>query len=946
MTDLKFAKAEMAREAITAVQQNEIRDLYTDLHKTMANKIFKIDETKNISSLMKKTYLRDFEDVLKSEIKKMDIKVESIISGSVKEMCDEVDLDAMKLLSPAGVKAAMATATSSINTDAIETIMSGQLYGKDWSLTKSIWTGSQKTQKDIQSVVAKGILEQKSTLDIAKDLEKYVDPSAAKPWDWGKVYPGTNKTVDYNAQRLARTMVNHAYQESFQRAAEKNPFADGIRWLTTNSHAGACEICAGRASADQFLLGAGVFPANEVPLDHPNGKCTFSAVIHKSLEDVAKEVKQWGEDPFGMNPPLDDYAASLGFDLRKLKPLMDKAAKAAEAAASKTSIWDKAVAKSLESVDDVDNIAKAATKKVKVPKWTKDQEKLFGKTALKPGDIISYDDWHALSSVDDNSLFCKRWVEHNKYLSGKGKPRLAIRDFFDDHYAKIKYTTMDADDAAKLGAKMASDAADKAIMSKAIPIAGYTDDYVDDALAKLVTRPTKTVKIPKWTAEQKELFTGSSLKPGDTVTYDLWERLSTSKAYSKFNKDYLDYAKSRMSAGKDFLSTDGYFKKMYGKIKYESVVVDKITGKAAVASLDDIATGAVKTYKLRTPTWSKAQEKMFTGTKFKPGEYVTYDEWMAVVSREDDKLVHALWETANKKLIAKGKPSTTFGQYFAKNYSEVKVKITTVKDLRGAISHGIDDITQVPQNLEGMFGKIKQALAKAQDDLLKGAGGQRRLTESLEKTQGSVQKAFDKVEDFWKHKIDESDVGVRITNTNFKSVLRDGRFKNQYESGSSKGMFDPTYRKQAENAMFKTSSLDNKQRAIYGTIFDDENALDKIATQYGDIVVKLKKENVINRSTFTAMDSLNDNRQSASLLTNPKFSGDGKMREVLTNKASLGKDVKLTDIYTYGGEYPEVQIYNGVSVGDIKEVIFSNPDDMRGLAAQLDDLGIAYRTKY
>ena len=56
-----------------------------------------------------------------------------------------------------------------------------------------------------------------SYYEIAKDLESYVRPNARLPWnlrmaDGKKIY---KKQIDYNAQRLARTLVQHGYQQSF-----------------------------------------------------------------------------------------------------------------------------------------------------------------------------------------------------------------------------------------------------------------------------------------------------------------------------------------------------------------------------------------------------------------------------------------------------------------------------------------------------------------------------------------------------------------------------------------------------------------------------------------------------------------------------------------------------------------------------------------------------------
>lgn len=159
---------------------------------------------------------------------------------------------------------------------------------------------TKKAQQDINSIIAKGIAENKSSYDIAKDLEKYVNPSAKKDWDWSKVYPGTNKKVDYNAQRLARTMVSHAYQYSFVQTTKHNPFVEDYIWRSAGSER-TCEICAERNGKH--------YAKDKLPLDHPNGLCTFIANTPDNMEDIADRLADWAHGK--SDPELDEFVKSL-----------------------------------------------------------------------------------------------------------------------------------------------------------------------------------------------------------------------------------------------------------------------------------------------------------------------------------------------------------------------------------------------------------------------------------------------------------------------------------------------------------------------------------------------------------------------------------------------------------------------------------------------------------
>lgn len=175
-------------------------------------------------------------------------------------------------------------AYSYVPRDIVSLLSTGKIYGGDWTLSKVIWGHTQKTLHDIDQVVATGVAANKSAYEIAKDLEQYVNPLVKKEWEWSKVYPGTNKKVDYNAQRLARTMVSHAYQQSLLATTKYNPFVKGYRWRSAHSSR-TCEICNERDGK--------LYSADDLPLDHPNGLCTFIAELSDSMSDIADRIGDW-----------------------------------------------------------------------------------------------------------------------------------------------------------------------------------------------------------------------------------------------------------------------------------------------------------------------------------------------------------------------------------------------------------------------------------------------------------------------------------------------------------------------------------------------------------------------------------------------------------------------------------------------------------------------------
>ena len=288
--------ADGIRVELTKQQQKEIEDLYRRVAKNIAKEAEKIPRT--TSDAMRQQYLKKLQKQVDDQLEKLGEEIQGTITHNMTLTAQAMVSANQQVLGSVGLY--VQGAFSHVPDDVVRSVATGQLYKGNWSLSKAIWGNTQKTQKDINTVIAEGIAQNKSAYAIAKDLEKYVNPSAKKDWDWAKVYPGTSKKVDYNAQRLARTAVSHAYQQSFVRTTQKNPFVTKYKWLGSNSHR-ICPICAERDGK--------LFEKDELPLDHPNGMCTFLAVMEDSMVDMADRIADWAlgrEDP-----ELDEYVGSI-----------------------------------------------------------------------------------------------------------------------------------------------------------------------------------------------------------------------------------------------------------------------------------------------------------------------------------------------------------------------------------------------------------------------------------------------------------------------------------------------------------------------------------------------------------------------------------------------------------------------------------------------------------
>lgn len=302
MATLNLYKGELARVQITAEQQKKIAKLYKSVYKDFQKQMKDLSPDGTVSEQIRLMQLKEHVKQLKKAYEKLAPKIQGTVENNMTDTAQamvDAQKDWLAKVGLSGIKAAYSYVPEKV----VEMVATGQLYDGTWSLSGAIWSDINKKQSEIDSIVAQGIAANKSSYDLAKDLEKYVNPNARKDWKWSKVYPGTAKVIDYNAQRLARTMVSHAYQQSFEMTCKPNPFVTSYRWLSSGGER-MCDICEERDGK--------IYDKDSLPLDHPQGMCTFEAVIEDNMQEVANRLADWAKG--GDDPELDSWAMTMKSD--------------------------------------------------------------------------------------------------------------------------------------------------------------------------------------------------------------------------------------------------------------------------------------------------------------------------------------------------------------------------------------------------------------------------------------------------------------------------------------------------------------------------------------------------------------------------------------------------------------------------------------------------------
>lgn len=296
-------EAQRKKLKLTKKQEQQIKQIYNEMHKHLSKKLDTVTP-----GTITEMYLKQLQKDLENEIRNIHIKVSKIIENNIKKssnLANDVQLDFFMQINKKyelNLENAFLSMFSNVPKQAMDEILFGSVYKDGKGISERIWIYSKKFDKDIDYIIAQGIAEKKSAYDVAKDLEIYLNPSSRKDWSWKKVYPNASKTVDYNAQRLARTSINHAFQQAQKRSCKKNPYVTAIRWLSAEIHGRTCQQCMDRNNT--------LYKVEEVPLDHANGLCYTVPEIPMSLEDIGSELREWIDG--ASIPKLDKWFEKYG----------------------------------------------------------------------------------------------------------------------------------------------------------------------------------------------------------------------------------------------------------------------------------------------------------------------------------------------------------------------------------------------------------------------------------------------------------------------------------------------------------------------------------------------------------------------------------------------------------------------------------------------------------
>lgn len=174
--------------------------------------------------------------------------------------------------------------------------MVNRIYADSYTFSERIWRVGKDYQEQVKRVITSGIAANRDVIDIAKDLEVYVQEGRKGIVKrYGDLIKGNRdyvrrirKDIDYNALRIVRSELYASLQSVSIRNGIFNPACTGMyEWIRQSTTDWGCD-CPDNAANSPYTL-------NNIPsFPHPNCLCIILPVL-KPKRDFVKDLVRWSQ---------------------------------------------------------------------------------------------------------------------------------------------------------------------------------------------------------------------------------------------------------------------------------------------------------------------------------------------------------------------------------------------------------------------------------------------------------------------------------------------------------------------------------------------------------------------------------------------------------------------------------------------------------------------------
>lgn len=285
-------------------QEKEMLNLYKELAKKLQSDIATC-RTKS-----QEKYLNNLHQIVELNIQDLKGELNKVIKTNIEtssQIASTTELAYYQAITDdVSLSAAFKGMVVNTSHETVKKLIQGQFYKDKTSLDQRLWNITDKSVKDIDTLIKVNVLRGANAKELAKQVEKYVNP--LKKLEIKNDEVGFNKNVLYQASRLARTSITHSFRETQIQQAMDNPFNMGMKWELSPNHRvrmhGKTDICDDYANQNNYELGTGIFPADKMPVGHPQCLC-ITYQVNTDIRSAMKELKTWTNG--GTNEKLDKW---------------------------------------------------------------------------------------------------------------------------------------------------------------------------------------------------------------------------------------------------------------------------------------------------------------------------------------------------------------------------------------------------------------------------------------------------------------------------------------------------------------------------------------------------------------------------------------------------------------------------------------------------------------
>ena len=169
----EFDDVIVVRDKVTKKQKREIRKSYNKWAREVREQAKQLQRSGDVSSITRARDLATLYYQLRNSSKQLTAEINGSINTNANIIADATVAVNKRWLTSLGFNTSNADFRFAASKEyAIRNIMSGNIYSSGFSLSTRIWMSTDGNMKDIYTIIAKGVAEDKSIYQIAKDIEK------------------------------------------------------------------------------------------------------------------------------------------------------------------------------------------------------------------------------------------------------------------------------------------------------------------------------------------------------------------------------------------------------------------------------------------------------------------------------------------------------------------------------------------------------------------------------------------------------------------------------------------------------------------------------------------------------------------------------------------------------------------------------------------------------